>query len=1046
MIKVMLAQILYKPAIIDGGLDWLEEPGIYNRSLGVSFFSLFQKQLIDDESIYHSIRENYVEYFQRRLLLIVNWAIEKDVDLLVFPEYSIPYQCLPILYELSKKNNITIIAGSHTVILSCEVYYNCVGLKADLAKEHIGESITPIFFPDGKTKFQCKLKKSIFELSMNLPDEKLVETFICHTKSGEDYPFSVLTCVDALEMQNLSLVESFAEKYDSQGYILIAPSCSPDTEAFYKVAKILDLHGITFLYCNSAQYGSSGVYLNDKVKFRWMFSGDAESIAYEKEEKIVEICFEPKQNFAISRQIDRRIIGDLHIVPIYYNNETNWAKAYCEELLKVQCCIKENNIYEAENILDSFLISNQYNLSDIVLKHINNFLSKLGNFAGDSKELLKLIEALVLDIYDIKIFFGNEIGRAMEICIKVGYKAYDNLKPLMIMSENYKEGIAAPMKACFPKEVAGIQISSEEVNAFRDRGNFITMLQRYVNDDEAKTILVSGAYGIGKTTFVDAAFKKHYPDWTVIKIKLPSKTRFSMILEQIGSAIDFSVSADLLSRVGKNQLRPYMKKIVENIFSTSKRCIIVDDLSSVLIDNNGRDASLIQLFMKAVDACEYRKGKLIFIGSIYFPQYFMAESSRLIVLKSMERKYIERIVTYEMRTKGMASGEKDPEVPEKIYDIVKGHPLTAKLAIDVLEKNKNESFNDVDSKLLQSEIIKMLVEKIGLHEEAEETLQLLSVFRAIIHMPTLLQILPEEVCMQVKNDLKRILMFNFVNYDGENFEILESIRLHYYSLLRQNDEKKSILYEYAVQYYLKIYTAMKKENKFNPMIYSELAYYYLELGRLEDLKRLLSGNKEALKLHARTIYQQYHEYGAALQIYNIINQTFEDDPEVLAYIGRCNARMDNWAEVERYFKKAIETSKWKGDDTWYLYRDWGHILVRYNYVEEASQKFNKARAELRRETGASDDPAILAAEGYISEQFGDTRGAEDKYKEALGYNYAHKFTIYYYSKLLRKLGREGEAADLENRVENFNEGQTYENMVEYEFLSKSDENSFDDEY
>lgn len=92
------------------------------------------------------------------------------------------------------------------------------------------------------------------------------------------------------------------------------------------------------------------------------------------------------------------------------------------------------------------------------------------------------------------------------------------------------------------------------------------MLQRFVNENEVKIILVSGAYGIGKSTFVDVAFKKHYPDWNILKIKLPSKVRFSMVLEQIGSVINCSVSADLLSRAGKNQLRPYMKKIVEKIF------------------------------------------------------------------------------------------------------------------------------------------------------------------------------------------------------------------------------------------------------------------------------------------------------------------------------------------------------------------------------------------------------------------------------------------------------------------------------------------------
>lgn len=1046
MIKVYLAQILFKPAIIERELDWLGEPGIYDYSLGNSFYSMVEGKLIKDESIPYNFRENYLEYFKNRLEQIVKWVSENEADLLVFPEYSIPYQCLPVLYNFSKRYDITIVAGSHTVLNACESYYISSGLSEEVARKHMGESLSPVFVPNGNTEFQCKLGKSIFELSMNVPKEQEIKTFFCNTRDGLKYPFSVLLCVDVLNPKNVGLVDKLAEKYEGQGYLLIVPSFSPKTEGFYNVAKSLDLKGITLLYCNTAQYGGSGMFLNQRVSYRYMVKGDEECIASEKKEKVIEIMFSPEKNFAVKGRIDNRVIGSYNIIPVYYNNESNWIGNYQENLVKVKECIRENNIYDAENILDTYLISNQEELIPDLLKQINGFVSKLGNFTGKSDELLQTLTAVMLDTYDIKILLGNEIEHAIKLCLEIGHKAYENMGPLMKMSEEYKKGSMLPLKACFPKEVHGIEISDEDVNAFRNRGNFITMLQRFVNDEEVKLILVSGAYGIGKSTFVDVAFKKHYPDWNMVKIKLQSKTRFAMVLEQIGSAIGYSISADLLSRVGKNQLRPYMKKVVERIFSKSKRCIVVDDMSSVLIDNNGRDISLIQLFMHAIDNCETRKGKLIFVGSIYFPKYFTKESSRLIVLKSMDRRYVDRILMYEMRVRGMAKEERDPEIPEKIYDIVKGHPLSAKLAIMVLEKNKNESFQDIDSNLLQSEIVNELIKKIGIQEEAKSTMEFLSVFRSIIHIPTLLEILPEKIHNQVEKDLKVILMFNFVNFDGENFEILESLRVHYNSMMRQKGTNMMDYHEYALHYYQTIYQTMKDENKFNPMIYSELTYHYLELGRYDELKQLLSGNKEVLKLHARTIYQQYHEYSAALQIYNIINKTFEDDSEVLAYIGRCSARLDNWNDVERYFKRAIEVARRREDETWYLYRDWGHLLIRYNYVDEAKQKFNRARTILRIETNMNDDPAILAAEGYIYEQDGDFDEAEEKYKEALNYNYTHEYTIYYYSKLLKKLDRNSEAKELESRISDFTPPQTFESMVEYEFLSKTDEILFEDEY
>lgn len=219
MIKILLAQILFKPAIIERELDWLGEPGIYDYGLGKSFYSMIETGIIGDADFSFGFREDYIKYFKDRLVQIIKWAIGEEADLLVFPEYSIPYQCLPIIYDMSRDSKLTIIAGSHTVIRACESYYSLSGLAEKIIDEHLGESISPIFMPNGKTQFQCKLGKSIFEISMNVPEEPQVKTFNCSTRSGIEYPFSVLLCVDALEMKNVGLVDKLAKRCDGKGYL-----------------------------------------------------------------------------------------------------------------------------------------------------------------------------------------------------------------------------------------------------------------------------------------------------------------------------------------------------------------------------------------------------------------------------------------------------------------------------------------------------------------------------------------------------------------------------------------------------------------------------------------------------------------------------------------------------------------------------------------------------------------------------------------------------------------------------------------------------------
>ena len=154
----------------------------------------------------------------------------------------------------------------------------------------------------------------------------------------------------------------------------------------------------------------------------------------------------------------------------------------------------------------------------------------------------------------------------------------------------------------------------------------------------------------------------------------------------------------------------------------------------------------------------------------------------------------------------------------------------------------------------------------------------------------------------------------------------------------------------------------------------------------------------------------------ALQLYQILFEAYPEDIEVLSYLGRCYARHGNWEMVTEYFTRAVDAAQRQGEYTWYLYRDWGHMYVRYYMEAEAVEKFAEARVRLLRETGLTDDAGILAAEGFLAERNHDLAGAAEKYESALSFNSAHEFTITNYANLLRRQGKAAEAAALEQRL------------------------------
>ena len=166
MVNISLAQIFYKPAIVERSVDYLQEPGLAESD--TSTVSLLEKLPQDKgerlKELQKTIRSEYITYISQKLYQICKQAHKiHPADLLVFPEYSVPYSCLPVLQELARKYKMTIVAGSHTVLPAAEPYYVQSHLNVDVTK-YSGYSIAPVFFPDGKADIRQNMTDLFLKL------------------------------------------------------------------------------------------------------------------------------------------------------------------------------------------------------------------------------------------------------------------------------------------------------------------------------------------------------------------------------------------------------------------------------------------------------------------------------------------------------------------------------------------------------------------------------------------------------------------------------------------------------------------------------------------------------------------------------------------------------------------------------------------------------------------------------------------------------------------------------------------------------------------
>lgn len=1021
MVRAALTQIFYKPAIIERNVDSLAEPGLMKQ--GVSTFSLLEKltgeRITELQTIHNNIREQYVAYIGQKIKKICKEAdrINKP-DILVFPEYSVPYQCLPIIREISTQTKMTIVAGTHTVLKAAREYYVQSGLDPEIATQHEGGSIAPVFFPNGDSDYQVKNDRSIFEITM-LESESNFKRFITQTRDGETYSFSVVICVDALTMGTIAKADSSPTNPTADNFLIITVAHSTNTDVFSAPATYFALHGIPMLVCNASQYGGSGLYLPKDVRQRFINTPGQLSYLEPGKEALMLINLNPNHFFVKRSVLDNTVLGSWSICYIYHEQQIKWKKDYFDTLQEIKKSISKKDFDEAAEYAEIFLSLHEGQLPVSLENAFRTFSAHAINLCGDTQTDLLFLESALLNIHSTEIHLHSEFPKMIDFCVSVGKATTSQLISLIDERDSYPEGIVSQIIPTLPASVTKSQPTEAENLEFRDRGNYMNQIQEAITDPAVRLILVSGAYGIGKTSTIAMAFKRNLPNWSTKNISLTPTTRFSMVLEYIANAIGHPHKADTLARSGKKVLKPIIERFTKDALSKDGRAIIVDQMESILLEQQGKDHTLLTLFRDAVYNLKTGQGKLIFLSDIRFSKDIFPDNpaiKRIVVGRIPDNRYIKLLLEYEMRKHGMISPGKAPSIPDKLYELVNGHPLTAKLCVEVMARQGQKSIDSVSLGQVQTQVIEQLMQKIGLGNIEMQLMHLLSVFRTLIEVSRLKRYLSPEECTLLDENTDWLNMTSFISAGDDTLEITSIFRKYYYEQIPP--EQKEVYHKYALNYYVDLHNELSKNHQFSALIYAEIAYHLTCLGQTNQLKNYLPGNIVTLKQLAKTLYQRDKNYSTALQIYRMLNEAYPGDVEVLSYLGRCYARKNEWDCTKEYFEEAIRIAASKNEETWYLYRDWGHLNLRYYMEEEATEHFAQARSLLIQECGQSDDPGILAAEGFMLERNLDISGAIAKYKAALELNSRHEFTIHNYASLLRKCGEDKEAYELEKQIVN----------------------------
>ena len=984
-----LAQLSVNPAYSDEVVADIQEPTFRSEDERVGLFTVAGIEEIN--AFRRKVSERYLTHINRKLEAVIRFAAASGVELLLFPEYSVPPQSLLLCRRLCDELRLGVVAGSHVVTLNAEAQRVYRDLDIRVAEPSITgqkpatvrQAVCVVLLPGQKTLTFPKSVRSKWEMSL-VPGDSPSHFFEMNAKAGT-IEVQILICIEALS------AESSGKGKQSHPRLVLVPTFTPSVEPFHKFGSLSLLRGHCTLFANVTEFGGSRAFARCDRTHVWFAEQDGSRPIPQRSEALVVLTADLETQFEIRKSTEEHsAVSALTVYPILHAPDSAEAQQYAN---LAESGFPGSAMEELSAAAKPFTTLSPQVFPQLLqdkLGHFCNHVAPAGVVSlTEARSWLQTIVVtdtpstnwLRYELSTEAISLVNKLQLSGSYSLRTSdlLRAYDHLvtkrKELLSLIDA-KQGADQVRMVRFEEEThpSGAQLP------FMDREKVLDKIRAFMNQDQQCAFVLSGMRGIGKTSLIGAAFRQAIPpSWRKIRLWLTEGVSASRLLGQLASACNLPLPEDLdLSSYDKQQSME--QRIISYLSKSPAAVIVFDDFQFVLNASGEIEEGAIHHLLNSIFTA----------GAVTKTKYFLISdvSPRLdaamerwcarCVLRGLEKDDTLRLLLYWFQFQHEPPAGQPTEPSEKLLSVLGGHPLATKVAARLWAEHPSQDISrDMGLyKELRDTIVTFILGKLSLSEAESDLMR----FASILRIPA-----PRELFVrwkgEIANDLLNSLTSQYLLESlEEGYQLHPLVRDYYFHDIPVVESVG--LHRVAGKFYSDCFDKEKKTTgRLIPELLGEAVHHYL--GAL-DIKKVrdLAFFKTEIRPIARSHYQK-NDFKTALKEYKVLADIDDNDADAHYHLGRLYAREDRWDEAELHFGKAISLLP---NACW--------ILHGYAAAKRRAGRLEEARHALERSLKINPSHAATLYEmGRLCEIYKDTDSAEEYYRKSIEAN-ADNFRAY----------------------------------------------------